>query len=71
MTFEELLKACSTGELPRVQFYDLNGRVTVIKDNEGFKGCGVKFSKMPYDTWFYAEDGNDGRKKYMKDLILL
>lgn len=68
MTFEELLKSCSKGELPVVVYKSITGRVTVIKNTEGFRGCAVKLDDMPYDSWFYAEPGKDKRMKYMSDL---
>jgi len=72
MTFEELLKACNTGVLPRVSNGQIEGTVVVIKNNNSAKGCSVEFDHGPgYDIWFHAEDGHDLRKSYMKNLILI
>ncbi len=85
MTYEELLKACSTGALPRVSIGTMvahatskKGVVTSVKDTTTvknlsitYKGCSVRFDGMAYDTWFYAESEKDKRKHYMSELTLL
>jgi hypothetical protein len=77
MTFEELLKACQTGTMPKVKvLYMLPyaqsdiGTVTTIKDNGKHKGIGVQFPGMKWETWFADSKDNYRRTKYMRDLIL-
>jgi hypothetical protein len=70
MTSLELLKACSIGSFPTVSHNGNIGRVTTIKDNGKFKGCGVTFPDIPYEVWFLDLDESDKRRKYMRDLIL-
>lgn len=74
MTFSELLAACING-LPDVECTSkvhgaLNnrGKVVVIKDNGRFRGCGVQFSGLNYDTWFWDSEEGDARSHYMRDL---
>ena len=71
MTWEQLLNECPNG-LPSVIDADgVKGEVTVIKNTEGYRGCAVRFVNKNYDTWFYAQPGNDGRKRYMQELSIL
>lgn len=72
MTFSELLKACAEGSMPRVSNGQITGKVVAIKDGDNYHGCAVDFDNGPgYSIWFHAEDGNDRRKNYMKDLKLI
>lgn len=78
MTFQELLKACASGKMPRVKSTEhfkghtsTTGTVTTIKTNGKHSGCAVTFDGMAYDTWFHEEWEEDKRSKYMNQLILL
>lgn len=70
MTFEELLKSCSTGEMPKVLYKGNVCQVTTIKKGDGYSGVGLRTSE-PYIEWFHAETGTDKRKKYMSELQLV
>lgn len=72
MTFEELLKACANGKMPRVSNGQISGQISVIKQcNEHF-GCAVDFDNGPgYSVWYHAISGNDHRKNYMRDLSIV
>lgn len=77
MTFQELLKSCSEGEFPTVQyigeirFAKSNiGKVNTVKENGRHKGCAVTFEGLNYSTWFSDSEETDKRTKYMRDLIL-
>lgn len=80
MTIEQLLKACSSGNMPRVRIETPvrhstahTGIVTTIKqsaDCEGHTGCAVRFDGMKYDSWFHAKTGTDKRTRYMSELSL-
>ncbi len=78
MTFEELLKACASGELPAVSLKEPvkyatsnAGKVVVIKANNRHRGIGVQFPGVPYDTWFHEINTGDKRSKYMDELELI
>lgn len=72
MTFEELLKACSSGRMPEVETEAGDkGTVVTIKNGDGYHGCAVRFWSFDYNTWFYAKDGSDRRCRYMKELKLV
>lgn len=78
MTLAELFAASVNG-FPKVESSTIIdkadskvGIVTVIKVTpDGYKGCAVRFPGLKYDSWFYAVNTNDARKKYMKDLKLV
>ncbi len=67
MTFEELLKSCSSGEMPKVTYNGHARQVVTIKNGDGYIGIGVDTGK-PFIEWFHAETGTDKRKKYMSEL---
>lgn len=78
MTFQELLKACSTGVMPQVsiaqkiKFASNNvGTVTNIKQTKSFTGCAVKFTGCDYETWFYEHKTEDKRMHHMGELTLI
>ncbi len=76
MSFEELLKASINGlpeviaNNPKKPGHFSSGKVTVIKDSNGYKGCAVSFPGISYDTWFYADTVADKRCRYMAELKL-
>lgn len=71
MTYEELLRATSTGKLPKVRYGDRIGQVVTIKDNRSYKGCAVDFGEK-YDEWFHdaPTSTTDKRSKYLYQLEL-
>jgi hypothetical protein len=78
MTFEELLKACGKGTLPKVRIETpvknskaIDGIIVEIKNCGNYKGCAVRFPDMAYNKWFYAETGNDKRCNYMSELSII
>ncbi len=82
LTFEELLKACSSGEMPQVFVDDTIrgassnvGTVVCIKkqnvSNWHTQGCAVHFPGMKYTIWFNAVTETDKRSRYMAELTLL
>lgn len=42
-----------------------------VSRGDGYKGCSVSFPGLNFATWFHAEDGDDKRKKYMRDLRII
>ncbi len=80
MDFQDLLKACAAGTMPRVKSTVpikfsagskptmCEGLVTVIKHTKGFQGCAVSFKGITYDVWFHAEKKDDKRSRYLADL---
>lgn len=74
MTMPELIQRMhETGKWPEVQIdKKLNhmasnkGRVSQIKPT----GVAVNFGG-PYEPWFWALEGKDERRKYMKDLTFV
>lgn len=71
MTFEEVLKACSNGKMPKVEDRGCVGQVTAIKNGDGYVGISVKFPNTSYNVWFHAEEKKDKRARYMSELNLL
>lgn len=73
MTIAEVLKSSQSGKLPRVFHKDLGaGQIVCVKQGttvSSYFGVAVQFDGKTYDTWFYENDGTDGRCKYMKDLV--
>ncbi len=75
MTLQGLLKACGDQQdFPRVRIiYPVRhskvtiGVVTQIKPS----GCAVRFDDMSYDSWFWADPGDDKRSKYMSELGII
>ena len=75
MTLQELLKACGDQQdFPRVSIQtpvrhskSTTGVVTQIKPS----GCAVRFGCLSYDSWFWADPGDDKRSKYMSELTLI
>lgn len=78
MTYEQLLKHCACGEMPRVRVIKAHkglslgaeGVVVTIKNSKGYRGIGVDFGRG-WDDWFYAEEGTDKRMKYMNQLEII
>lgn len=85
MTFEELLKACGSGKLPKVKtskpFSHKNaeggfsrpeiGVVVTIKNTDRHKGCAVYYEGLNWYPWYRADNGNDYRSQYMRDLTII
>jgi hypothetical protein len=81
MTFEELLKACASGQMPRVELTGdhkhvpkgMRGYVVTIKYKDRHKGIAVRFDNGPsYDCWFhYGPMETDKRSNYMHQLKLV
>lgn len=74
MTMKELLKACGSGEMPRVLLTDdlcyRTGTICTIK-NGSTKGCAVIFDTSRYEQWFHDSQETDRRRRYMRDLMLI
>jgi hypothetical protein len=71
MTFEEVLKACAIGEMPKVKdSVGRVGQVITIKNGDGYHGIAVLFDDQNWADWFRAGDDTDRRRKYMRDLTL-
>ncbi len=71
LTFEDVLKACAGGNMPKVVTEKGTvGIVTTIKDNGRYKGIAVKLWGMDYDLWFHESDSSDKRSRYIRDLKL-
>ncbi len=78
MKFEEILKACSSGKLPKVlsscpikYAQSAKGTVTTIKANGKHSGVGVTFEGLDYELWFHDSDDTDKRTRYLRDLTLI
>lgn len=69
MTFEELLKECANGKMPKVIYNGKICQVVTIKNGDGYYGVGVNIGNKWVD-WFHAEIGTDKRKKYMSELTI-
>lgn len=78
MTMQELLKACASGEMPRVELIGehkyvptgMRGYVVTIKSTDRHNGIAVRFDNGPdYDCWFHEAPGEtDKRSNYMHHL---
>jgi hypothetical protein len=79
MTFEELLKACASGEMPKVKLIGTHrnittgaiGQVVTIKKNRNHGGVSVDFGIINYDCWFHDSKDEDKRSNYMYQLELI
>lgn len=70
MTWIQLCESISTGQMPLVKRGGITGQVVVIKSNRSYKGCAVDFGKG-YDEFFYENEKNDKRSKYMSELDII
>ncbi len=75
--FEDILKACLSGKMPRVQSSEpikftneTKGTVTTIKANAKHCGVGVTFDGLNYELWFTESDDTDKRTRYIRQLTL-
>lgn len=78
MTFDEILKSCSSGKLPRVTTNievpytsHVTGTITTIKQNSRHCGVGVTFDGLAYEVWHHDSKDNDKRSRYIRNLSLL
>lgn len=72
MTWEELLKGCASGKMPRVKTSSgRGGTVRAIRDEGSHRGCTVELDGMNYASWYWAVDGKDQRSRYIRDLTLV
>jgi hypothetical protein len=75
MKFEEVLKACAGGSLPKVRTTDgLEGHITVIKDHNNVRGVEVVIPSIPSYKgvrWYWDSDETDKRRNYMRDLMII
>lgn len=72
MTFKELLKACASGEFPKVKYKNLVGHIVTIRNTGSVKGCSVIFLESDTkDAWFHADRTKDKRKHFMDELTLI
>lgn len=69
MNWEELLQACATG-LPYVESIVMvdgilgrRGKVTTVKDDGKFKGCGILWDGQRWETWYYSAEDTTRRRK--------
>ena len=81
MTISDILKACSSGKMPRVKTSrKVNGAISdigivvIIKCGttaSDYRGVGVHFSGLKYDTWFAELEEKDHRRHYMSELAIV
>ena len=74
MTFEEALKACADGTMPKVITQDGHeAQVTVIKNHNKTKGVEIVIPGLPEwksTRWYWDSDETDKRRNYIRDLNL-
>lgn len=70
-TFEDVLKACASGKMPKVTDGTKIGQIVTIKNGDGYHGVGVYYEGVGYVKWYHAKHQDDHRSKYMSQLTIV